>query len=47
MKLFGSTKSKIAKDKNDENAPYLENTNIVLVHCNIVNKDYQQDSRFL
>ena len=45
MKLFGSTKSKIAKDKNGENVPYLEITEIVLIHCNIVNNDYQQDSR--
>ena len=45
MKLFGSTKSKITKDKNGENMPYLEITEIVLIHCNIVNNDYQQDSR--
>ena len=47
MKLFGSTKSKITKDKNGENVPYLEITEIVLIHCNIVNNDYQQDSRVL
>ena len=45
MKLFGSTKSKITKNKNGENVPYLEITEIVLIHCNIVNNDYQQDSR--
>ena len=45
MKLFGSTKSKITKDKNGENVPYLEITEIVLIHCNIVYSDYQQDSR--
>ena len=45
MKLFGSTKSKITKDKNGENVPYLEITEILLIHCNIVNNDYQQDSR--
>ena len=27
--------------------PYLEITEVVLVHCNIVNNDYQQDSRAL
>ena len=46
-KLFGSTKSKITKDKNSENMPHLEITEVVLVHCNIVNKNYQQDSRVL
>ena len=38
---------KIAKDKNGENVPHLEITEVVLVHCNIVNNDYQQDSRVL
>ena len=47
MKLLGSIKSKIAKDKNAENLPNLKITKIVLVHCNIVNNDYQQDSRVL
>ena len=40
MKLLGSTKCKI-KDENDENVPYLEITEVVLVHCNIVNNNYQ------
>ena len=47
MKLIGSTKNKITKDKNGENVPHLEITEVVLVHCNIVNNDYQQDSRVL
>ena len=47
VKLLGSTENKIAKDKNDENVPHLEITEVVLVHCNIVNNDYQQDSRVL
>ena len=47
MKLLGSTKRKISKDKNGENVPYLEITEVVLVHCNMVNNDYQQDSRVL
>ena len=42
-----STKNKITKDKNGENVPHLEITEAVLVHCNIVNNDYQQDSRVL
>ena len=46
MKLLGSTKNNITKDKNGENVPNLEITEVVLVHCNIVN-DYQQDSRAL
>ena len=47
MKLLGSTENKITKDKNRENAPHLEITEVVLVHCDIVNNDYQQDSRVL
>ena len=43
MKLLGSTKSKITKDKNGENVLHLEITEVVLVHCNIVNNDYQQE----
>ena len=46
-KLLGSTENKITKDKNDENVPHLEITEVVLVHRNIVNNDYQQDSRIL
>ena len=47
MKLLGSTKNKITEDKNGENVPHLETTEVVLVHCNMVNNDYQQDSRVL
>ena len=47
MKLLGSTKSKITKDENGENVPHLELTEVVLVHCNIVNNNYQHDSRVL
>ena len=42
MKLLGSTES-----KNSENVPHLEVVELVLVHCNLVNNDYQQDSRIL
>ena len=45
--LLGSNKSKITEDKNGENVRHLEITEVVLVHCNIVNNDYQQDSRVL
>ena len=47
MKILGSTKSKMVKDENGENVPHLEITEVVLGHCNIVNIDYQQDSRVL
>ena len=44
MKLLGSIKNKINKDKIGENVPHLEITEVILVHCSIVNNDYQQDS---
>ena len=47
MKLLGSSENKITKDKNGENVLHLEISEVVLVHCNIVNNDYQQDSRVL
>ena len=47
MKLLGSTENKIIKNKNGENVPHLEIMDVVLVYCNIVNNDYQQDSRVL
>ena len=47
MKLLGSTKNKITKDENGEKVPHLEITELVLVHCNIVNSDYQHDSSVL
>ena len=40
MKLLRSTESKIIKDKNGENVPHLEITELVLVHCNVVNATY-------
>ena len=47
MKLFGITESKITKDKNSENIPHLEITELILIHCNLVNNNYQQNSRIL
>ena len=47
MKLLGRTEDRITKDKNGENVPHLEITEVVLIHCNFVNNDYQQDSRVL
>ena len=40
IKLFGSTKTKITKDKNGENIPHLGITEVVLVRCNIVSNGY-------
>ena len=47
MKLLGNAESKITKDKNGENVPCLEVFELILVHYNLVNNDYQQDSRIL
>ena len=47
MKLVGSTKDIIDSDKNSENVPRLENVQLLLVHCNLVNNSYQQASRVL
>ena len=47
MKLLGSSTSKITKDENCENVPHSEITQVALVHCNIVNNDYQHDPRVL
>ena len=38
---------KVTKDKNGEDVPHLEVLELVLVHCNLVNNNYQQDSRIL
>ena len=45
--LIRSIENKITKDKNDEIVPHLEIKEVVLIHCNIVNNDYQQNSRVL
>ena len=47
MKLLESTEGKITEDKDGEIVPHLEIIELVLVHCNLVNNDYQQDSRIL
>ena len=47
MKLLQNTKSKVIINKNGENAPYLEITEVVLIHCNVSNNSYQQNSRVL
>ena len=40
MALLGST-----NNENGGNVPHLEITEVVLIHCNIVNDDYQHNSR--
>ena len=47
VKLLGSTKNKLIKDENGKNVSRLEIAEIVLVNCDIVNNDYQEDSRVL
>ena len=47
MKLLGSTKDIIDSDKNSKNVPRLENVEVGLVHCNLVNNSYQQALRVL
>ena len=47
MKSLGSTENKITNNKNGGNVPHLEITEVVLVQCNIVNNNYQEDSRVL
>ena len=47
MKLLGSTKSQITKNRNGKKFPSFEITEVVLVNCNIVNNNYQRNSRVL
>ena len=47
MKLFGSTKKLTDKAKNRENIPSLQVVEVVLVHCNLVDNQYQQKSEVL
>ena len=47
MKSLGSTKSKITKNENGKNVPHLEITDVVIVHCNVLNSNYQCNSRVL
>ena len=47
MKLLEALKVGLLKNENGENVPYLEITEVVLIHCNVFNNSYQQDSRLL
>ena len=47
MKLLGSTKKDVDQDKDGEDVPKLESVEVVLVHYNLVNNNYQQASKVL
>ena len=47
VKLLGGTKKDIDQDKNGEDVPKLESVEVVLVHCNLVNNNYQQASKVI
>ena len=47
MKLLGSSKKDVDKDKDGKNVPKLESVEVVLVHCNLVKNDYQYTSKVL
>ena len=47
MKLLESTRSNVIKNENDQNVPHVGITEIVLIHCDIVNSEYHQDARVL
>ena len=47
MKLLGSTKKDVDKDKDGKDVPKLESAEVVLVHCNLANNSYQQASKVL
>ena len=47
VKLFGSTKDKMTRNENGENVSNMKIAEVVLVHCNIANNNYQRNSRVL
>ena len=47
IKLLGSTKKHVDQNKDEENVPKLESVEVVLVHCNLINNNYQQASKVL
>ena len=47
MKLLGSTKKNADQDKSGEDVPKLESVEVDLVHCNLINNNYQQASKVL
>ena len=47
MRLLGSTKKDVDKDKDRENVPKLKSAEVILVHCNLDKNDYQHTSKVL
>ena len=47
MRLLRSTKKDVDKDKDGEDVPKLESVEVILMHCNLVNNNYQQASKML
>ena len=47
VKLLGSTQKVVHEDKDGKDVPKLESVEVVLVHCNLVNNNYQQASKVL
>ena len=47
MRQLGSTRKVVNQDKDGEDVPKLESVEVVLVHCNLVNNNYQQASTVL
>ena len=47
MKLLESTKKDFDQDKDGEDVGKLKSVEVVLVHCNLVNNNYQQASKAL
>ena len=47
MKILGSAKKDVDKDKDGEDVPKLESVEAVLIHYNLVNNSYQQASAFV
>ena len=47
MKLLGSSKNDVDKDKDGEIVPKIESVEVFLVHCNLVKNDYQHTSKVL
>ena len=47
MKLLGRTKKDVSQDKDEEHVPKVEVVEVVLVHFDLVNNNYQQASKVL
>ena len=47
MKLLGSTKKDVDQDKDGKDVPKLESVEVALVHCNLLNTNYQETSKEL